>query len=209
LSGEKTFDGLGEKIELEVEEGAGLEGVEVGDLEGMGNEPDGEAGIIDLRDRKGDTVDSDGALVDDVLEEFGGRFDAEEEVLAASLGVGDGTGGVDVAGDEVAPDFAIEAEGALEIDGIAGLDGLEGGQADGFVEEVEGDGLMVKGNGGKAAAIDSDGIAHLEVLEDGLGGEFEAVGGLGFGKFENGAGFFNNSGKHTLMLRDGRRKMPA
>ena len=58
-----SSDVLGEQVELEIYFRAGLDGFQAGDFVSVGDDPEGEAAILQFRDGEADSVHADGAFV--------------------------------------------------------------------------------------------------------------------------------------------------
>lgn len=184
---------------------------EVGDLMGVGNDPNGQPVRPDFGHGQAHAVDGDGAFHDDVAHEFGRRNDAEVPVGAALLEDVHPSRAIDVAGDEMAMDTAVREEGSLQIDEGAGLEELEVGAGPGFAQEIEAQGFTAVGlHDGKAAAVDGDALADLCALSAGARaqGEFDRF--LALAHELDGSRFFDNSSEHIQSRRAVRsRSRPA
>ena len=97
------MDVFAEDVELDVDDGAGVEIVEVGDLVGVGDDGDGEHAGLAVDDSEADAVDADAALGDSDAGGVGGVV-LEIETPAAVVVDDTGAGGclVDMALDDVA-----------------------------------------------------------------------------------------------------------
>lgn len=177
-----------------------------GDGAGVGDDPNVEAGAMNAADGEADAIEGDATLGHDVAGQGRGDFDFEDEVGAIGFPAGDAGGGIDVTGDEVTAEAGIGAEGALEVDAGAGLEGGEVGGAAGFLQEVEGEVGALDGGDGEAAAVGGDAVAKGGAGggEGGLDGEAAAAGvGLEGG---DATGFFNDSGEHGVEGGQGKER---
>jgi len=193
LVGEEFFGVFGEEVGFEVDELAGFGGLEVGDLDGMGDDPEDGGGWGEVGDGEGDAVDGEGSFVDAVFVDVGGEGDFEAVVLAAWGEVEDPAGGVDVALDEVAAEASVGGEGAFEVGEAAGGEFAEGGDFEGLGEEVEGGVAAIEGGDREAASVDGDGFAHGELSGEGNGEGESGLFATAFEGMDLSDGFYQTS----------------
>jgi iron-sulfur cluster assembly accessory protein len=149
--------------------------VQIRHLVGVRNDPEGETIRLQARDREADAVDADGALVNDEVGEFPRQGNGEPVVLTDPLVSGHFGADVDMPLHEVAAETVADAEGTLEIDGIAGFQVPEIGEPQGFVEEVETHRAVLHFRDGETGPVVGDTFAEGEFSgEGGLHPEFRA-----------------------------------
>src|SRR5690606_33214335 len=93
--------------------------------EGVRDDVDAEAVVVDLVHRQRDAVESDRALGRDGARIGGGKLDEEAHAVALGTAPDDARDRIDVALDDVAAELVAERERALEIDARAGAPGAE------------------------------------------------------------------------------------
>ena len=102
----------------------------------------------------------------------------------------------------MAADFVAEAGGALEVDGIAGLQGAEVGFGEGFGHQVEAHLVAVDFGDGEAAAVVGYGSADLQVFGH-VFGQLDGVAakiGAGCINSADSAHALYDAGKHILSF---------
>src|SRR5688572_19925161 len=117
LPGEQSLDVLGRDVDLEVHTVARALVPEGGDLRRVRDDRDGEVVVARLDDGEADAVDGDRALLHHVAEELAIRAHAQ-----VGGSVDDLADRVDVPLDEVAAQAIAQADRALEVHAMAGLE---------------------------------------------------------------------------------------
>lgn len=179
---------------------AGVAVLEGSDGAGVGDDPGGEGFCGDGGDGEADAIESDGAFVDDVFEEWFGNGGFEEKIGAALLEGFNLGEAIDVAGDEVAVHAAIDGERALEVYASSGLSKLEVGKAPGFAEEIELEERFLFGafdfDDGEAATVDGQAITDFGALSGKSGLELEPNGFFRRLDGRDDSAFFDDAGEH-------------
>lgn len=114
-----------------------------------------------------DPVDADGAFVNDEVGEFARQRDGEPVVLTDPLVSGHLGTGIHMPLHEVAAEPVANAEGSLEIDGIARLQIPEIGEPQGLVEEVETHRPILHFRDGEAGPVVGDALPEGEFVDEG------------------------------------------
>lgn len=130
--------------------------------------------------------------------ECGGESDGELVILTNLLIREDFGAGIDVALDEVTGKAVADAEGAFEIDGIAGGEIAEVGETKGLVEEIKTHRVVFDFGHGETGPVVRDAFA-----EGDLGGEAgfypELRARFDWLQRDNFAAFFDDPGKHGRL----------
>src|SRR5581483_10789439 len=140
----------------------------------MGDEPDGKGVTLHLGHGEGNAIDRNAALRHEVTARAGRGPHTEIKILSPRLEALDHPLRIDVAGDKMPPDLAVETQAALEIDRCAGSQRLEVGQPPCLLEHVEAKMLLVGCDDGKTAAVDRDAVALGDVAARGVRGDLQA-----------------------------------
>src|SRR5205823_7296032 len=107
---------------------------------------------------EGNAVDGDRPFDNDVAEDVWRSLEAgDDRVVGRREGV-ESAGMLNNAAHEVPAKTPGEGEGALEVDGIAGLEVAEIGAAVGLVDNVRGESVLVEVDGGEVTAVDGNRI---------------------------------------------------
>jgi len=202
-----------EDVDLDVQGGAGSEGVEAGGSVGVGDDGYFDLVAEDGGDGEADAFDGDGALGDDVAGESFGELDAEAPVCVWGVwgdgGEGEESGGaVDVALDDVASEGRASRCGELKVEYGVGAQVRERGAGDGLGGEVSGEargkGVGFDAEGGETDAVDRDAVAGVEARGERGGGDGDTGRALGGSDGEECACGFNQSSEHSPSLLDSR-----
>lgn len=120
---------FGEEVEFEVHSRTHPDIPQIRHLVGVGDDPEKETILVQLGHGEADPVDADGALVNDEVGEFSRQGDGEPVVLPDPLVSGHLGTGIHMPLHEMAAEAVADAEGSLEIDGVAGFQIAEIGEA--------------------------------------------------------------------------------
>jgi len=109
-----------DNIKFEINGTAFCNRLNVSMFEGVWDNGDIEFGSFDIENGKADAIEADGTFFDDQVAEFFGEFETvfPTPVLIGALEAG--SGGVDVALDDVAIEAAIYYHTSFEVDEVAG-----------------------------------------------------------------------------------------
>lgn len=166
-----AFGVFAEDVYLDVEGGAGREGVEAGGGVGVGDDGYLDHVVHDGGYGEADAFDGDGALGNYVSGKRVGELDAETPVgiglVGRDGGEGDeGRGSVDVALNDVASQRRACWCRELKVDDSVGAQVREGGAGDGLGGKVGGEawgkGVGLDAESRQADAVDCDAIAGVE-----------------------------------------------
>ena len=113
------------KIEFQVDQAAGGDGLDIGMFEGIGDDGDVEFGSFDIEDGEADAIEADGAFFDDEVAEFFGEFEAKFPAAVLVGAFEAGGGGVDMSLDDVTVEAAVHDHTSFEVDEVAGLPGAQ------------------------------------------------------------------------------------
>src|SRR4051812_14785250 len=167
---EQLLDVLGDHVDLKVDTIALSLAPERGHLSRMRDDGDGEAVIQRFDDGEAAAVDGDRPLLHDVAEQVLGH--AHPQVGG---GLHDLADGVDVTLHDVAAQPVGGPHGPLEVDSVTGAQIAEVGSGQRLVHGVDGVPTLPHLHDGEAAAVVTDGVTDLGVLEYKLGLEHEAT----------------------------------
>src|SRR5918993_634877 len=194
---DQPLDVLGDDVDLEVHGVTGLLEAERGAGEGLRDQRDDEALVLELGDGQGDPVDGDGSVEHDVAPDVRGQRDLDEVPVFTGRAADDRARGVDVPLDNVPPEAGLWCAGALEVDAVPDRERTQGGLVQCHLHDVGGEGPVAERGDRQAAAVHSDRVA-----EGGAGGCDRALDGQpdGVGQlFEDGdrAELLDDSGEHV------------
>lgn len=201
MGGELAGDVFAEHIELDIQAATGMHGFEVGDFDGMWDDPAGHAGVGDLCGGQGNAVKTNGAFGDDQLAVLGSQRHGEAVVGTVWTPIENAHGGIDMALNKVATESVADLHGAFKIDEAADGEVAEAGDAQGLGQQIKGKGRggEVDSGDGETAAIDGNAIARGNGRDEGrcgAQGEAGAAGEGGFGEREDFASGFYKAGEH-------------
>jgi hypothetical protein len=189
-------------VELGVEGVAGLLVPEVGVQAGVRDDVNAQSKAADFRDGERDAIQRDAAAGDDKRGGFLRDGNLQKPIFArGGLPGGDGAGAVYMPCDKVSAKRVAQAQGRFEIDGVAGAECAQVGDAEGVFQGVEGDGAAANFGGGEAHAIDGDGVAGVGVA--GRVRRVDEKGGATVGQradFRNSAAVLDDAGEHGRVF---------
>ena len=102
-----------------------MDGLDVCMFKRIGDDCHVKARFFDIKDRKADAVEADGALLDHEAAELPGKFEAKFPAAPECLSFGAGGGGIDVSLDDMAVEAAVERHAAFEVHEGARLPGIK------------------------------------------------------------------------------------
>ena len=108
-------------VEFEVVVGAGDDGLDIGVVEGIGDNGDIEFRFFDIKNSEAGAVEADGAFFDDEVAEFFGEFEAIFPAAVEVAAFETNGGGVDVPLDDVPVEATVHHEASFEVDEASGL----------------------------------------------------------------------------------------
>ena len=158
---------FGEEVELEVHPRPDPDMVQIRHLVGVGDDPEKKTILVQFGHGEADPVDADGAFVNDEVGEFARQRDGEPVVLTDALVSGHLGTGIHMPLHEMAAEAVADAEGSLEIDGIARLQIPEIGEPQGLVEEVETHRPILHFRDGEAGPVVGDALPEGEFIDEG------------------------------------------
>ena len=141
----------------------------------MGNDGYGKALVADCGHGETDAVDGDRPFRGDVALQLGGRLDGQRPALLARLEGGQAADPVDVSQDQVATQAGVGAQGALQVDRVAGPQSSQGGAAQGFLDRLHGETGGIEVDDGLAGAVDVDAVADAQILEQARRGDLQTL----------------------------------
>ena len=131
-------DVAGKHVDLQVDPVAGLFRAQGGVGQGVGDDVDAEAVVLDLVDGERDAVERDGALGRDEARELApAPRRVKRRELAVGADVDDAADAVDVPGHDMPAELVAGLERALQVDAPAGLPVAERGLAQRLVGDVD------------------------------------------------------------------------
>src|SRR3954449_3507094 len=163
---EQLLDVLREQVDLEVDDGAGGGGAQARALQGLGDEGDGEAHVVDRDDGQRDAVDGDRPLLHDVAQDLRLRLDRDHAREAVLAGPRHDADAVDVALDDVAAQARVGAQRELEVHAAARGNLGQRGPPQRLVHDLGAEAVAAHADRRQADAVDGDGVAVAQ-----LGGE--------------------------------------
>jgi hypothetical protein len=212
-AGDEMLDIFAQQIGFQIHCVAHLPFAQHGNIKGMGDDPDAETFLLYGGHRQADTVHCHGSFEDEVTHDLGRRGNIENVILARPFPAGDSTEGINMAGDEMATQFAVGAKGTLEIDEGTWFGELEIGAIPAFLEQVElyEAGLTARGyfHRRKAAAINGHAIAHFQAVAASLRAHGQIDGSFRGEDFFNNAGFLYNTCEHGSHLAGLRARLAS
>lgn len=119
-------------IEFEVNLIAWLKGLHIGMFIGIGDDGQIEPGLFDVEDGKTDAVEADGAFLNNEVAEFFGEFEAEFPTAVQFFTVQTGSGGIDMALDDMAVQSSVHPQASFEVDEVARLPAIDVGSFECF-----------------------------------------------------------------------------
>src|SRR5581483_1833810 len=120
--------------EFQIDGASGIDGLDIGMLEGVGDDGDVEFRSFHVEDSEADAVEADGTFFNDEVAELFGEFEAELPGAIRFFSVGAGSGGIDMTLDDVAVETAVHREAAFKIYKVAGGPGAQVGLFERFVD---------------------------------------------------------------------------
>ena len=171
---------------------AGL--AKVGDLEGVGSDPEDRRLSGQFGDGERDAIDAQGSFVDAEGMDRRRKRNFEPIVLAHGGEVEDLSGVIDMALDKVPAKAIADRKGSFQIDGTAFFQFSERGDLESLGKKVEAN-VIIECRCGEAATIDGDRVSEGE-----FSGERNVQNEAGlltfFDEGDHPAGRFYKSGKH-------------
>lgn len=158
---------LREQVELEIHPRSGTHRFQRRHLVGVGDDPENEAVLVQLRHRETDAVDADRSFVDDERGEFARQGDGKTVVLPDALVIEHFGASVDVPLDEMAAEPVADAQGALQVDRCARGEGSQIGETQGFVEQIEAHRPILHFRHGEAGAVVRNALAQRDLVGEG------------------------------------------
>lgn len=193
---EQPLDVLGDDVHLEVDRVAGLLAAERGQVEGGGDEADGEVVRARVDHRQADAVDGDGALHDHVAGEVRGERDLHDLPVLGRRACEDRAGAVDVALDDVSAEAVADGHGTFEVDAGADGEGTEAGAFQGLRHDVGGEFVALVVDDGETDPVHGDGVAVPRALRDDGSAQTEAGGLVEILDGGDLTQLFDDSGEH-------------
>ena len=187
-------------VELDVDDGSLLDGVEVGVVEGVGDDADLEGVGSRAADREADAVDGYAALIDGevaVAHHLPCAFMSEGVLVAALLVLyGNARGGlVNVSLHDVPVQASVHQHRALHVHFVAHPEQPEVAALQCLAHGGYGVGVVLEADNGQADAIVSNALVDAQLLDEGAGkGQVDVVLLVLYGNHACHA--FNDTGEH-------------
>ena len=197
LALEQTLDVLGENVGLEVDPVAGREVAEGRCGERVRDQGDSEAFGVERSDGEARSLEGDGALLDDVAEDLRRRVDPKPASVSLGIEPPDGAAAVEMALHVVAAERLAGSKRGLEVDARSRREPAERRARERFRDGVERDAPVGDRDGGQAAAVDRDRVAHGEGLRGVRRGDLEAHPGSVAFDGDDLADLANDPGEHS------------
>ena len=167
-------------IEFQVDFCVGGDGLDIGMLEGIGDDGDVKAVLFDVKNSEADAIEADGAFFDHEVAKFLWEFEAEFPTALEFLSFCAGGGGIDVTLDDMAVEPAVHDHTAFQVDEVPGLPGIEAGLLEGFFDGGHSVGIGQYFFDREAGAVMGDALVDLKFGgEGGLDPEC-SIGAFGF-----------------------------
>ena len=166
----------------------------------MGRDPEFKQGAVQIRNRQGNAVNGDGALVNAVAGQFIRNAHFQAVVLPHGLQGRNSSGIVHMPHHEVAAEAVHGGHGAFQVHQPPRLEVSQAGDAEGLGKQVKGDALTVQGVHRQAATVDGDGIPQGKFMAE-WNNQRQSGSAVDGRKPFHGSCCFNESGKHKSKLR--------
>jgi hypothetical protein len=189
-----------DQIEFEVDDGPWHYGLDVGMLEGVGDDGDIEVGFLYVKDGQAGAVERDGAFFDNEVAEFFGELESVLPAAVERLSFGAGGGSVYMALDDMAIEAAVEGHAAFEVDEVIGLPGVKVGFIQGLEDGGYAVGIVPGFFYGQADAVVGDALVDLQLGREGGLDPEGFVGSIGLDGLDFAEGF-DDSGEHSVEIR--------
>jgi hypothetical protein len=158
------LDILAKNIRLKIDPVAGATCLQVRDLTGVRNDPNAKPISMNASDGQADSINGDGAFLNDVPHDRWRCFDVEHVILALTLESPDFSTPVDVTEHKVAVKPCIRAERAFEIHQGTFLHEFKIRPLKSFVKHIKSKRASASGNHGQTRAVDGHAVPNMQRL---------------------------------------------
>jgi hypothetical protein len=163
-------------IEFEIDEAAGLYGLNIGMFEGIGYDGHVEAGFFYVENGEADAVEADGAFFNDKGSEFFGEFEPEFPAAFKVFSFRADGGGIDVSLYDVAIEAAVHYKASFQVHQVSPLPAFQVGLLKGFFDGCDPMGAILYLFYGETDAIMGNALIYFQFFRD---GGFDPEGAIG------------------------------